>query len=796
MSTDEGLYGHLPSLRASIFISRGQPRARRASDAVVAVLGVISLGISAWAATRSLALESAIDDLIADLPSWFDDVWAVGYGLAALFVLLIAIVAVWQRRWDVGGYLVLSVGLSVIVGLLLAWWIEGAWPIVLPEFGVAEPVARFPVLRVAGVTAGVAAMAPFVVRPLRRLGWVVVGVVFLCGIGLGLGQPSDAIGAVGLGLAVAGTVLLVLGSPAGYPDPADIEAQLAARGLSLDSLHPVPRLSWGSRTLLGNRSDGGAVLVKAYGRDARDAQIAARAWRSLWYRDIGASPPASRLHQVEHEALVLMMASQAGVSVPTVLFAATTPDDDAILVTEQRGSPLDSADPPDLSSDVLTDVWREVAKLHDAGLSHGALDASHVMLADDIPVLTGFNAGAISASESQQAIDVAGLLVSLSGIVGIEEAVATAQTGLGDEGLGAAIPYIQLPALSTTTRRSLDHGRTAVKEVRTRAIEATGVEEPEKVQLRRITVMNVVFTLLIAFTGWLIIHQLGEVDIAEVWSAIQGATWGIVAVAFVVAQLILVTNATALMSVVAAPLPLRPTILLESAIQFIGFAVPSTAARVATNIAFLTKYGITAVQAVTQAALDSFAGFIIQMLILILVFVFGTASFDFSSDGSTNDANWALILGIAVAVVVAGVAVVFFVEALRTRALTYLRQALGAVRILVDEPTRAIRLFLSVSATQAFLGTAMWLCVRAFDYDISWGTALGVVVAAVLLGGMAPTPGGVGVQEAVLSTGLVAAGVPSNTAFAAAVIYRAITFYLPPIWGLFSFRYLQKNGYI
>jgi uncharacterized membrane protein YbhN (UPF0104 family) len=48
----------------------------------------------------------------------------------------------------------------------------------------------------------------------------------------------------------------------------------------------------------------------------------------------------------------------------------------------------------------------------------------------------------------------------------------------------------------------------------------------------------------------------------------------------------------------------------------------------------------------------------------------------------------------------------------------------------------------------------------------------------------------------VLSAGLVAAGVPSSQAFGAAVIYRAITFYLPPIWGLASFRYLQKNDYL
>jgi glycosyltransferase 2 family protein len=784
-------------MRPSIFVTaRDQPRARRSSDVVTVCAGLVVAALGALAATRSLAIESTIADVVAELPGWVEDVLAIGYGLALVYVLVLALVAVWQRRWDVFGYLVLAAALAVLVGLLLARWIEGEWPIVLPELGNAAPVARFPVIRVAAVTAGVAATAPFVVRPLRRFGWLMVGTVFITGVGLGLGVPSDAIGAVGLGLVAAGIVLLARGSPAGYPGTADVAAQLADRGIPLEELHAVARQSWGVRTLVGVRPDGTAVRVKAYGRDARDAQLAARSWRFLWYRDIGPSIPASRLQQVEHEALVLLLAGRAGVSVPAVLFAATTPDDDAILVTDQRGVGLDELAPDLVSAGTMAAVWGEVRKLHDAGLSHGSLDASAVRIANGTPILSGFNAGAVSAPASLQAIDVAELLFSLSTIVGVDAAVAAARDGLGNERLAAAIPYIQLPALKKATKRGVDHPWSTVKQVHAAALAATGADEPEKVQLRRITVMNVLFTVLIAFTGWIIIRQLAQVDVTEIWDAIKGAEWAYVAVAFVVAQLILVSNATALMSVVTASLPLRPTILLESAIQFIGFAVPSTAARVATNVAYLTKYGMTAVTAITQGALDSFAGFLVQMAILIVAFAFGNTAFDVGGDSSASDANWAVILGIAVALAVAGVAIVFLVKAIRTRVLSAVQQAAGALRVLVDEPRRAVTLFLSVFATQALLGIAMWLCVKAFGIDISVGTALTVVVAAVLLGGLAPTPGGVGVQEAVLSAGLVAAGVPANQAFGAAIVYRAITFFLPPIWGLVSFRYLQKNGYL
>jgi uncharacterized protein (TIRG00374 family) len=76
------------------------------------------------------------------------------------------------------------------------------------------------------------------------------------------------------------------------------------------------------------------------------------------------------------------------------------------------------------------------------------------------------------------------------------------------------------------------------------------------------------------------------------------------------------------------------------------------------------------------------------------------------------------------------------------------------------------------------------------------GAALAVVVGAVLLGGLAPTPGGVGVQEAVLAAGLVGVGLSSNDAAAAAVIYRIVTFALPPFWGAASLAWLRRNDYV
>jgi uncharacterized protein (TIRG00374 family) len=429
-----------------------------------------------------------------------------------------------------------------------------------------------------------------------------------------------------------------------------------------------------------------------------------------------------------------------------------------------------------------------------ADISHGGLNAPSVYLDGDEPIITGFQAGSLSAGEVRIGIDVAELVVSLAAVVGVKRSVQAAKAGIGDVALAAAVPYLQLPSISSTTRRSVDKPGKLVKEVCDAVAEATGVEKPKPVKLRRITLRDVATTALITLLAYFIIRQFAGIDFSEVWQSLQGATWGWVIAALLMAQLILVPNATSLMAVVRAPIPLRPTIILQSAIQFVGFAVPSTVGRIATNVAYLSKFGLTPTAEVTQGAVDSFSAFLVQVAILGLGFAFGDVSFGFSAGSSSE--NWGLVLLIAVTVVVAGVIVVVAVEKLRTRVVKIFGDARQALSVLIEEPRRAVVLFSSNFASQLVLAATMWLSVIAVGGDIGLGAAMAVVVGAVLLGGLAPTPGGIGVQEAVLVAGLVGLGVSSSEATAAAIIYRIVTFFLPPAWGLVSLRWLRRNDYV
>lgn len=119
------------------------------------------------------------------------------------------------------------------------------WLSVVPEIGITSPERTTPVFRIAVTTAILIAASAHLVRPLQRIGWSIVALAVLAGSGLGFGLPSDAVGAVGLGLIAAGTTSLLLGHraacrTAGRAGDEIALLALTTDGTRLDRDHPGP----------------------------------------------------------------------------------------------------------------------------------------------------------------------------------------------------------------------------------------------------------------------------------------------------------------------------------------------------------------------------------------------------------------------------------------------------------------------------------------------------------------------------------------------------------------------------
>jgi uncharacterized protein (TIRG00374 family) len=99
-------------------------------------------------------------------------------------------------------------------------------------------------------------------------------------------------------------------------------------------------------------------------------------------------------------------------------------------------------------------------------------------------------------------------------------------------------------------------------------------------------------------------------------------------------------------------------------------------------------------------------------------------------------------------------------------------------------------------AAEVLFALGLSTFVLAMGGTIGLGEALLINITVSLFAGLLPVPGGMGVTEAGLIMGLTAFGVPEETAFAAVMLSRLSTFYLPPIWGYFAMNWLERRRYL
>jgi len=279
--------------------------------------------------------------------------------------------------------------------------------------------------------------------------------------------------------------------------------------------------------------------------------------------------------------------------------------------------------------------------------------------------------------------------------------------------------------------------------------------------------------------------------------ALREASWWLVATGFVIAQLPRIAQAVSTLGAAPIPLPLGPVYALQLAISYVNLAIPTAASRIAVNVRFFQRQGVPPSAAIATGALDGVSGFIVQILVLGSILLLSSLSVELDIDGPVAAAlniMWILVVVVAAVVVVA-----MIVPRLRRYVLDIVRrtlsEALGVLRGL-RSPRRLAMLFGGNLVAEILFALALGVFVQAFGTSLPLHELLFINMTVALLGGLVPVPGGIGVTEGGLIVGLSSFGVPQEAAFAAVITYRIATFYLPPIWGFFSLRWLERNRYL
>lgn len=210
------------------------------------------------------------------------------------------------------------------------------------------------------------------------------------------------------------------------------------------------------------------------------------------------------------------------------------------------------------------------------------------------------------------------------------------------------------------------------------------------------------------------------------------------------------------------------------------------------NTLFLRKFGVSPTIALTQGALDGLAGFAVEAGVLLIALLVSDLSFDLD----TSEANWALIVLIVVVLIASAVIAVLRIKRLKSLIVPPLKDAWKLLWGILKDPKRTFGLLGSNLASRAVLATTLWFILHAIGTPLPFVAALVATLATNLLAGLVPIPGGIGVAEAVLTSFLIVLGLSPEAAFAAAVIFRIATFYIPAGEGFFAMKWLEKNGHL
>jgi glycosyltransferase 2 family protein len=768
-------------------------RNRRTIDAAFLVLASLATGLAAIVARSAQDVDLEVSDALASLLGWAPNLWRAAFVLAFAFAIAIVGVVLFRRRWTLARDLVLSAVIVGIAGSALGRLVDQGWwsqvdAHILSNWG-------FPEARLATTVAIFGVAGPELVRPARRLSAWIVGAAALGAVVLGIGLPSQVLGALALGLGASALVRLALGSAAGVPTTERVRLALAALGVAVDDLETSPRQRIGSAEFVGKSPEGDSLKVRVLGRDAQDTQRLARRVRLLAYRDPPRSAPVGRLEQAEHEALATLMAANAGVRVPVLVAVGLGPDDDALVVTRQPDiPPLEHSRADDVSDEVLRDLWEEVARLHEAGIAHGRLNAGNVLLAGDGPMLVDLSAATLAAPQSLLDIDVAELLVACTLLVGHERALRQAVDAGWRDSIARVLPYLQGAALTPHLRDRARANEVRLNDLRAAAARAAGMEAPEIAALRRIRPKDLVLMAAVIFAAYLLITQLAEIGFGTIADELRDAEPAWVVVALILAQTTFVPSGISVRGGVATPLPLLPCIVLQSALKFINLTVPSSAGRVATNLRCLQRMGAPRAEALAGGAIDDVSNTLVQAALFALTLPFVGVSID-TSQFKAAGPDRRLLIAIGVALVVT-VVLAAAIPRVRARVLPGIRDALSGLWSVARVRRKRLEVFGGSLASELLYALALGASCLAYGVHLDVAQLIFINTSASVLSSIVPVPGGIGAAEAALSAGLIAMGVDESTAFAIALTQRLCTFYLPPIWGYFSLRWLAQKGYV
>jgi uncharacterized membrane protein YbhN (UPF0104 family) len=778
---------------------------RRAPDVVQLGLAVLLVAAVVYLVTNHGHFDVGFEKDVTPPPrgtEWLlSALWVLGSFGAMFGVLVIALIS---RRLRLARDVLIAGFGSLLVCLALSAWVgpDGGRPAGV-NLGGIDPA--LPITRIAVAVAVALVIAPYLSRWCRRAVLTLVALSAAAAVFQGHGFVLDLVASLAVGWGTASALHVGFGSPKGLPSTSDVTQAAADLGLDLSGVEPADVQVWGVARFTGVAGTT-PVDISVYGRDASDAQMFAKMWRFAWYQDSGPTLSFTRLQQVEHEAYLALAAQHAGVDAPEVLVAAVAEAEKlVVLVTRPpSGQRLADIDPGEIDDARIDALYGQIALLRTARLAHGGISGTTLMLSTDGTAgVCDFRAGSSSAPTDRLNRDLAGAMVTVAQLAGPQRSVDAAVRAVGQPTVASALAQVQPAALAPEVRHAVA-GRKSQKQlladVRDLGAKATGVEAPKLTEIHRVSLSGLLMSVGALLGLTLVVREV--TGIGDVWATLKTAALIWVFAAFAVAQSTNLAQAWAVQGSVSSSLPFGPTLGLELANAYTGL-IGGSVGTTATIIRYFQRRGLAVSVAVSSGVLVSLAGTAVELVLFAICFLLTKGDFNWafqtsSHSGGGSSTHW-WILSIIVLVIVA-IGAVTIVPSFRHKVIDkvkpQLQDAKDNLRDLGSQPGKLARLFAGSAISQVLFAITLGCALHAYGASLSLAMLIVINTVAGILGGLAPVPGGIGVIEAGLIAGFVAAGVPSTVAVAATITARLFTCYLPPLWGYPTIIWMRRHEYL
>ncbi|MEY4322641.1 MAG: hypothetical protein RL410_422, partial [Actinomycetota bacterium] len=443
----------------------------------------------------------------------------------------------------------------------------------------------------------------------------------------------------------------------------------------------------------------------------------------------------------------------------------------------------------EITDEMLDSAWSGLEQLHKHGIAHRGLSLDHLVADRNNKVwLVHLTSGTVGMSDLQERIDTSEMLFTLALATNPERAVRSAQRVIGVAKTIRALAAMQPFAMNAENRRLWRKNRDSLQQLRELIAETAPADAIDDVSIERLQPKKIVSLVAGFLAGYLLLGQLAQVNLIELFKT---ADYQWVFNGLIFTLLTFIGSAMALDGFVVEKLNHVRTLLAQFAASFATLVSPPALGTVAVNGRYLQREGLSSTAAGATVAVSQVLAFFVHILLL---FVAGIAA------GTQQDLSFSPPREAVIALAVIALLLLIILPLPQVRRFVYnrarprLEEVIPRFVTVAQRPSKvAIGVGGMLLLNVAFCLTLI-ASVRAFGGAGSWAAISLVYLAGSTLGQAAPTPGGVGAVETVMTAGLVATGLDGGIALSAVLLFRLLTFWLPTIPGWFAFQYLTKRG--